>query len=379
LTRSRLVGSAVAVIVGCSLPGFLIPSLAPEIDQDLPLPNAMLGLAIAAFWGTAAVASAPVGRLVDRIGADRGVRLAGGLATVGAVGAAASGSSPLLISFLGVGGLANAFALPGVSALVARGVPSSHQGFALAAQQAAPPLASLLAGLALPLVAQPLGWRTALLAAAGLALISAAWVPAEGCHSSSLVAPDRAARTGSLKLVALGAALANAAAGALLSFLLVFAVESDIADSAAGLLLAGTGLAAAVSRLALGVLADQTRRALLIQVSAMMAVGAIGYALLLLGEPATLLIGALIAGGIGWGWTGLLFLAVIEGHGDAPASAIGVVATGLFAGAVLGPLILGQVVEHASFESAWSACSALALLAGLAVLAGHRQSHTEVT
>jgi MFS family permease len=372
LTRFRLIASAVAVVVGCSLPGFLIPSLAPEIDRDMPLPETTLGLAIAVFWGTAAVASAPVGRLLDRAGADRGVRIAGVLAVVGAVGAAASRSSAVLICFLGLGGLANAFALPGVSALVARGVPASRQGLALAAQQAAPPLASLFAGLAVPLLAQPFGWRSALLVAAPLALLSAAWVPPEGCRGSSRGPHGGAAHARRLALTALGAALANAAAGALLSFLVVFAVERDIGQSAAGLLLAATGLAAALTRLAVGALADRSRRALLVQVAAMMAVGAIGYALLFVGGTAALLVGALIAGGIGWGWTGVLLLAVVEEHRDAPASAIGIAAAGLFAGAVLGPLLLGQVVEHASFDAAWAACGALALLAGLAVLAGRR-------
>ena len=46
--------------------------------------------------------------------------------------------------------------------------------------------------------------------------------------------------------------------------------------------------------------------------------------------------------------------------------------SGLFAGAVAGPLVVGLLAEHGSFAAAWSLCAALALLAGLVLLGTRR-------
>ena len=52
--------------------------------------------------------------------------------------------------------------------------------------------------------------------------------------------------------------------------------------------------------------------------------------------------------------------------------AVGVMMSGLFAGAVAGPLGVGLLAEHGSFAAAWSLCAALALLAGLVLLGTRR-------
>jgi MFS family permease len=68
-------------------------------------------------------------------------------------------SSFSLTALLVVGGLANAFGGPSVAALLKREVAVHRQGLAFGAQQSGATLASLLAELALPLVAIPFGWR----------------------------------------------------------------------------------------------------------------------------------------------------------------------------------------------------------------------------
>ena len=78
---------------------------------------------------------------------------------------------------------------------------------------------------------------------------------------------------------------------------------------------------------------------------------------------------ALLAGGLGWSWPGALTLAVVERRPDAPAWAVGVMMTGLFVGAVVGPLVVGLLAEHDLFAAGWIACAAFALLAALTVAA----------
>jgi MFS family permease len=176
-TPRAIVASAVLVIVGTAFPGLLVGGLAPEIQADLALSRPALGLAVAVFWLAAAVASAPAGRFVDRFGPLRGIHVAGVLAALGALGVAAASSTSFLIASLAVGGSANAFSTPGVSALASRAIPTERQGLAFGVQLAGPAIAALLAGLALPLLAGPVGWRTTFAAAAILALATAATVP----------------------------------------------------------------------------------------------------------------------------------------------------------------------------------------------------------
>lgn len=82
--------------------------------------------------------------------------------------------------------------------------------------------------------------------------------------------------------------------------------------------------------------------------------------------------GSIVAGGLGWGWPGLLSLAVVRQSPEAPGAAMGIAATGLFAGAVLGPIAAGGLVEETSFDALWVACGVLSLLAAL-VVAGARR------
>lgn len=67
---------AVAAVATCALPLFFTASLALDIEQDLEMSVARLGVAITVFWVVATVSSFPAGRLVDRIGAVRAGRVA---------------------------------------------------------------------------------------------------------------------------------------------------------------------------------------------------------------------------------------------------------------------------------------------------------------
>ena len=58
---------------------------------------------------------------------------------------------------------------------------------------------------------------------------------------------------------------------------------------------------------------------------------------------------------------------------EAPAWAVGVMMTGLFVGAVGGPLLTGFLAEHDLFALAWIACATLALLAAATIAATLRR------
>lgn len=364
------------VVVAGVLPGFLTAGLAPRIRTDFAFGDSSVGLAVAAFYVVSMLASAPFGRLGDRIGAVRGMRLAAAFTAASSVGIAAfAQSTAALIPLLLVGGLGNALAGPAVGALLKRAVATGRQGLAFGAQQAGAPLGALLAGLALPAVAIPLGWRFAYLGTAALAVVAAGAAPG-GRPSASGGRSGFAARgraPGQVHALAVAAALASAAAVGLVSFLVLYSVESGMSESAAGLLLGGVSFVAMVSRVALGALADRGRQHALRPVPAMLALSVVGYLLLIAGEPLPIVLGALAAGSLGWAWPGALTLAVVQRAPEAPAWAVGVMMTGLFAGAVAGPLVVGLLAESDAFAAAWAVCAALALAAAATVLATDRR------
>jgi MFS family permease len=357
------------LIVANVMPGFLTASLAPRIRADFAFSESTLGVAVALFYVVSAVASVPAGRLVDRIGAAWGMWLSA-VATAGsclAIGVLADSALSLTALML-IGGVGNALGGPTVSALLKREVGVRRQGLAFGAQQAGAPMGALLAGLALPVVAIPFGWRWAFVVAAVLALIAVAFAPRGG---SAAAAPSAAARPprGFTSVHALGVAavLASAAGVGFVSFLVTYSVDSGMSEGAAGVLLAGVSLMAVTSRIVLGHRADRGTQEPLRPVAAMLVLSAPAFLLLTAGEPGIIAVAALLAGGLAWAWPGGLTLAVVQRAPEAPAWAVGVLMTGLFVGAVTGPLLTGFLGEHDLFALAWVACACLAVLAAATI------------
>jgi MFS family permease len=349
----RSVVTGTALIVAGVLPGFLTASLAPRIRHDFSFGDSILGLAVATFYLTCMVSSTPGGHLVERIGARRGMQLGAALTTVS-----------FLILF--VAGLGNALGGPAVSALLRRTVETGRHGLAFGAQQSGASIGALLAGVALPAVAIPFGWRWAYVVAAGLAVGAVALAPAPApgepprLHAQPESAPHHLT---SIRALAVAAILASAAGVGFIAFLVTYSVDQGIGEGSAGLLLGAVSLAATISRVGLGVIADRSGGDPLRLTAWILAGSAAGYILLIAGEPAVIVIAALLVGSIGWSWPGTLTLAVVSRRAEAPAWAVGVMMSGLFAGAAGGPLLVGLLAEHDHFAAAWSLCAGLALAA----------------
>jgi hypothetical protein len=187
---------------------------------------------------------------------------------------------------------------------------------------------------------------------------------------SEAAATCRSRATAWPSALAVTAMFASAAGTGLISFIVLYAVDSGIDEGAAGRLLAGLSLAAATSRVVLGLALDRAGGDPLKPVSWMLLAGAGGLVLLIAGSPAAVMIGALVAGAVGWAWPGALTSAVVARAPGAPAWAVGVMMAGLFAGAVTGPLATGLLAGAEQFTAAWlvlagSALAAAAMVAGV--------------
>jgi MFS family permease len=359
------------------LPVFLLGGLAVQVQADLGFGASGLGAGVGAYFLASALGSAAAGRLVHRIGAVLAMRLGVAVATSSLLGIAGlARSTGVLMALLVVGGLANAVCQPGINDLLAREVPIDRQGIAFAIKQSAIPFGTLLGGLAVPLVALTVGWRWAYVAGAGLALVALALTwrgrgggPTRAAADRSVVAslPVRG-----LAVLACAAGLAAAGGNSIGSFLVASSVQVGLSEPSAGFLLAAVSVLMLVVRIGMGLLADRRGRGYFEMVAALMAVGTAGYLLLATGSMAVLALGAAVAAGGGWGWPGLFNLAVVDLDRRAAAVATGITQTGVYLGAVAGPLLFGTIAERVSFGAAWVASGLLALLGSVTVLLGRR-------
>jgi MFS family permease len=370
--------SAVAVTTGAQLPNFLVGALAVQIRSELAIDERQLGIAVAAFFLASALASPLFGRLADKVGSPRMMRL-GALVSAAVLGGIAVGAHSwgALIGTLGAAGAANGGAQPAANLHLTRSVRAERQGLAFGVKQAAIPAAILLAGLAVPAVALTVGWRWAFAGAALLAVLVAALLPAGARreavpvrHAPASDPPAIARRP--LLVLACGAGLGSAVANTLGTFFVLSAVTSGTGNGAAGLLAVLGGVSSMAMRLGAGRYADRRGRRHLLVVAGLLGAGTAGFLLLATGQTWALAPGAVLAYGLGWGWAGLLNFAVAKSHPQGAGQATGMVQAGTAAGGMLGPLSFGFLVSVTGYGTGWLADAAAMAVGALILLAGRR-------
>jgi MFS family permease len=368
--------AGIAATAVVALPNMLVGGLAILIQQELGFGAAELGAAIAATFLSGAVMAVPAGRIAERFGPRRTTwaGLACGLTALLGIALLASAWITLVV-FLVLAGAGITLVQLGVNVLVARAVPPNRQGLAYGTKQAAVPLASFLAGFAVPVVGLTVGWRVAFIMAAILVPIAAWRMPdTPATPRASGPAGDGRVPANALILLTAGVALASAGGNSAPAFTVLSAVDRGLSPSHAGLLLALGSLAGIVVRVVAGWLGDRLGRNALLIVVALVATGAIGFVgLALSDQPFLIALFTVLAFGGGWGWGGLVLLAVTRTSPTAPGRAMGVLQVGPMAGAVLGPLMFGWLAASASFSTAWWTMAFLALGGVATILLSRRE------
>lgn len=363
-------------------PVWLLGAMAADVQTDLTFGPAALGAAVAAFQAFSALISIPAGMFAQRYG----FRL-GSLATMAMFVVAAGGIALFtsnwahLVVWLVFASIASGLSGPSTNLGLAQFVTPTRQGIAFGIKQASSPAATMLAGLAVPAIALTLGWRWAFGLSALAALPLALTIPHVRHRRPARRAPLAPPRQllGPLALVAAGGGLGTAATSAMSAFLVVSAIASGIAPGTAGLTLAAGGAISVAVRILVGWRADRLGGRHLATVTAMMAVGALGIALIAVSTTAISLVAAtLLAYGLGWGWNGLFDLAVVRQVPAAPATATGITRTGKYLGGVVGPLAFGLTVEAVGYRPAWVGSGVAMLVAAGIMLAGRSRLRTTV-
>jgi MFS family permease len=315
----------------------------------------------------------PGGWLAEWLGARRAIAVASTGTAVATMGVALFATSWWrLVVCMVLAGIANGLTLPATNLALARGIPSARQGVAFGLKQSAGPLATLVAGAAVPVLGLTIGWRWAF----ALAAVTALPVVVSGLSGGRTVAGVRVGAhvvpTGPLVVLAGAAACGVIAGSALGAFYVESAVSHGLAAGMAGTLLALGSLLGVGARVAWGWVGDSMTSGHFALVTALLACGAVGFALLGAANSGVLVAATVIVFGTGWAWPGLFNFAVVRDNVNAPAVASGITGTGQFAGGIVGPVGFGALVERTSYQVAWFWVAAFLCVGGVLVYTGSR-------
>lgn len=373
--RRTILGSSMATALA-AVPPFLIGSLMPAMRSDLDIDTGGLGILIAFYFLAGALAAVPGGRLAERLGARRGLILTGSITSLSLILIAAVVQTwTHLALVIIVAGVANGMVHPAGNLALIRGVSALRRGSAFGIKQAAAPLATMFAGIALPVLALTLGWRAAFLIATFplpfIVLVLPTDLPGGGTAlRSTAMRPDR-----TLVLIAVASSLGFGAATTVGAFLVDSVVSAGGRPAVAGATLTAASATCIGVRVLIGWQTDRMQQPSILLVAGLLAIGAGGLVVLALSPEGIWPVGAVVGMAAGWGWPGLLYHAVAEANPQSPAAATAVATTGNAIGAVVGPLAFGLVASRVSFTTAWTMSAVAMLMAGLLmVLANQARS-----
>ena len=377
---------SVLIVTLSTQPVFLLAAAFIQLEDDLGLSITGLGALSATFFLTAAIGSAPLGRVVERIGWQRAMKIncVGSAAVLIAIALFAR-SVPGFVVLLVLGGAFYGFANPAANKALAEQGDASRRGITFGLKHAGIPSSTLLAGLAIPALILTVGWEFSFAVAALLAgpvwvliavdrdpLRQPAGAPSPGRGARPLTVLD-------LVMLAAASALSAAAAISLGTFLIAAAVEeASFTQAAAGVLLFVGSLASISARIVVGAITDRIGGRGFTGVAILLGGGALVFLLL---RPATgLAFGVLVvlAFATAWGWTGLMTFTVVNANTSTVAASSAIMQAGIFLGAGLGPILLGWTIDQYSFSTSWVGVSVLLLAAAsIVTIVGLRTKRPE--
>ena len=356
-------------------------ALAPYLRASLHLSTFEVGALPALVFLGALVVSVRAGRLTDRIGAGRalvggqlGVALGIGVATL------APGRTLFLIG-VGIAGLGYGAVNPATNVLSTSLVPRRRRGLFLSVKQTGVTLGGLIAGIALPRLADAIGWREALLVPIGMLLVSAlvaVWVARrETIGWFDLPAQASAGtivhlRVPGLKVTAVFGFVSSGIQLSVAAYLTVFLVDTHhFSRPNAGLALSVAFGAGCVGRVAWGSISDRffASHATTLVISS--GGSLVGLAMISAGVHGVLLwLVIALVGFCSIGWNGVYMALLTDRAGDVKlGQATGRGLMFLYGGVVVLPPLLGALHDTVrSWSTVWAvACGAV--LAAMTMLA----------
>ena len=362
------------MVVVSTLPVFLAGASFVQLRDDIGLTPTTLGAITAAFFLTASVTSTPLGRLVERMGWRPAMKINCLVSAAVLLAIPAVTRNPLTLgALLVVAGTVYGFTNPAANYALALGSPRHRRGVVFGLKHAGIPASTLAAGAAVPLLVVTLGWRPTFAISSAIAVVAWILINAEPKREGRAVDPSsargevRPLTSSQLLTLAAGSALATWAAVFLGTFLVAAAVDQSFTESEAGLLLFVGSSVSIAARVSFGLIADKRSAAGFTGVALIMALGAVAVLLIADATGGLFAITVAAAFALGWGWPGLMTYSVVNANSGSAASSSAVTQAGIFLGAGAGPIVLGWIVDTASFRAAWLTAAGLLVVAAAVV------------
>jgi MFS family permease len=383
----RTIGAVAAAHFTSHVLQLALAPLFPLLRADLGVGYTELGLILSVFYVVSGLGQVIAGVLVDRFGPHRllvsGVALQGGAV-------AAMGVAPGYWAFLplaALAGLGNSVYHPANLSVLSHRVTPARLGRAFALHVVAGSLGYALSPLFGGAIAALSGWRAALLAIGGFALVMAAGV----FCARALLTVSAADRHGPAKPAAgvpapsLLHILANPVVLLAFGYFVLTALSgSGIQSFTPAALTQGYGAPFALAAVAVtayqvgniggvllgGLLADRTERHHAVALLGMAAAAAFVFAASAAGASATTAIALLSAGGFAVGVTTPSRDVLVRraAPGDALGKVFGVVYSGFDLGSLVGPVIYGALLDSGRPHLVFAAAAAALVLCSFTVL-----------
>jgi MFS family permease len=175
---------------------------------------------------------------------------------------------------------------------------------------------------------------------------------------------------GGVTVAVLGVAfgLSSVASATVPVFFVPAAFARGLSAETGGVVLAAASLAAILTRIGVGAVADRLARGHLYICTALLGLGSAGLAMLAVGGELLLPVAAIIALAGAWGFNGVFWYSLVRIRPAAPGKITGAVAPAGMIGGVVGPGAMGAVSELYSYSAGWWVLCVSTLL-GTAVMA----------
>lgn len=258
-----------AVLTLAALTALFPATLAPLLAEALDVPASLIGVQISILYAGAVLTSLLGGGITGRFGSCRTTQLS--LLAFGSGAALAAIPSAVTFAFASfLMGLGYGMTNPPASQLLMRYTPVARRGLIFSIKQTGVPLGGVLAGFVAPPLALLLGWQTAFLTLAALALVGIALLQpmhaewdsdrdrSRPWNASPLSGLSLVWRHRPLRFISLAGTCFAWVQLSLAAFTVVLLVEElDYGLVTAGAVLAALQFAGAAGRIVWGALADR--------------------------------------------------------------------------------------------------------------------------
>lgn len=352
---------------------FALGVLAPAIVEDLALSRFQLGVMTSTLFLVASVASPVMGWWVDQRGGLGVIRLVFAISATSILALAAAHHFVVLLVAVAVAGTAMAAANPATNAVTADFFEPVRQPGVIGIKQSGVQVGAFSAGF-LPLLAQGVGWRGALMVTGMVCVAGLLLTAQRGSTAATLatqtVVPTRSRSKASVfadrdvRYLAAYAATMGPGVAVTGTYLPLYAVEHlEVTPAHAGILAGVLGITGIVMRLVWSWLL-QRGLAASVALRRIGALAVLAQSLLLASVPlksvAFAWLGVIGLGTTVFAWNAVGMLAILRrfptGQTGPPS---GIVMMAFYAGFVVGAPVIGLLVDRTGgYTSAWLAAAA---------------------